>query len=64
VENSAIETVGRRSISLNKFSGLAIASLIILAVYMVPAIPVWVVVIAAYPMLTSIIDIYLDVVTK
>jgi len=61
VENSAIETVQRKSISLNGLSGLAIASLIISIVYLIPAIPFWVAFIAAYPMLTSVVDIYLNV---
>ncbi len=62
MENSIVETEGGKSIRLNKFTGLLIASLIVLVVYLVPAIPLWVAVVAAYPLLTSIVDIYLEIV--
>jgi len=62
MENSMLETVSRKSISLNKFSGLLIASLIVLTVYVIPAIPAWAAIIALYPLLTSIVDLYLDLV--
>jgi len=62
MENSMLETVDRKSINHSKISGLIIASLIVLTVYLIPAIPAWVAIVAAYPMLTSSVDIYLDIV--
>ena len=62
MENSMLETLDRISLSFKKFSGLIVASLIILTVFLTPAIPTWAAIVALYPMLTSIVDIYLEIV--
>ena len=62
MENSMLETLDRKSLSFKKFSGLIVASLIILTVILTPAIPTWVAIVALYPMLTSIVDISLEIV--
>ena len=56
MENSLM---GRESIGVGKFSGLAVAVVIVLLAIVIPAIPSWVGYIAVYPFFTSIVDIVL-----
>ena len=57
MENGAIKT---KSLSFSKYSGLIIASVIIVVAFLVPSIPKWVSFVAIYPLITSIVDIVLD----
>ncbi len=48
-----------KSISNKKLTGLFIALVIVLIVLLIPALPSWLVFLAAYPLITSLIDIVL-----
>ena len=48
-----------KSINISKFTGIFIAFAIISIVLLIPALPNWLIFLAAYPLVTSLIDIVL-----